>query len=104
MSRGEGTENQDDTLTPFQSSCRELVEVLMLDKGKEFGFEYICGEGEGYLRGSFTHKGDNFEVYIYIDEAGYFKGRKWRIFEREDFDSQQELEMKFIGELKGELS
>jgi hypothetical protein len=63
-------------------------------------FDEVVGRKENYLKTQlFSKEKVPIEIFIYIDEAGFMYGKKWFIFEKYDFDSQDELMKKFITQL-----
>ncbi len=91
-------------LTPFQEECRRAVCDTLRMHGVACGFDLVHGEEEDYLRGPFSLTGKSFEVYIYMDEAGFFDADKWFICESPDYTSEEELITNLIQALEKQLA
>jgi hypothetical protein len=100
-------------LNEFQQHALQEVEYLLgtLPHVDSTPFQEVTGKRETYLKGNIKGSKYILEVYLYEDEAGYFlNGRtwfpwkKWIIFEKPDFSSQEELLQAFLVDLRKKLS
>jgi hypothetical protein len=57
-------------------------------------------EGDAAFVSSFEVAGQRVQVYVYPDGAGFFVGRRWYPFEREDYDSPAQLVSALSGTLR----
>ena len=62
------------------------------------------GKQENYIALSFARGGDKYEVFLYMDEIGYFLNRRWQIFETSDYDSPSQLIAAVCNALDHDLS
>lgn len=86
-------------VTGFQTRCCVAVETLLAAHGMSAPFELIHGNQENYLVAKSNAEGHQLEIFIYEDEAGYFKDRKWRPYEAVDFASEGQLTAKLVSDL-----
>lgn len=90
-------------LSAFQSKCFRLVEDLLLRHGHDISHD-IGGERETYLVLPANLDSVTVRIYVYEDEAGYFLDDDWRIWERPDYDSDDELIRAFLADLERVIS
>ncbi len=66
----------------------------------DLSFEPIEGTRETYYRAMFDRPSAALEIFVYTDEAGFMlDGRTWRVFERPDFPSEEDLLSQFLDAL-----
>jgi len=94
------------SITGFQARCLEecrniLRQIPVLRSGD---FEKIVGKAETYFKATAEGPGHSLEVYVYQDEAGYMlDGKRWTIFEKPDYRSENELREAFLKSLREKL-
>lgn len=86
--------------TPFQDRCVEELRRFFQNHEMEPAFEMIEGKNEAYLRSVFEFDGNQVDLYVYDDEAGFFWNGKWFIFERPDYPTDVELVAAFLASLE----
>lgn len=90
-------------MTPFQSKCINACRsILEAELGlPDVIFAETVGKRETYYKFAFRQARYMIEIYIYIDEAGFMiDGHDWRICERPDYSSDEELITAFTSKLK----
>jgi hypothetical protein len=82
--------------------CREIFrQIPVLRYGD---FEKIVGKTGTYFKATAEGPGHALEVYVYQDEAGYMlDGKRWTIFEKPDYRSENELLEAFLKGLRERL-
>ncbi|MEP7009933.1 MAG: hypothetical protein ABJC13_06395 [Acidobacteriota bacterium] len=86
--------------TQFQDDCRGRVDEWAARLGLSLSFELVSGRSERYLKGDLRlPQGDEVQIYIYEDEAGFFHREAWHALESQDFDTPDELVKHLLMEL-----
>ena len=80
------------------------VEKLASGIGIAAKRQLIRGETEAYYILGLTREETRLKVYIYLDEAGFYQGEVWHMYERCDFDSPEQLQRSVLSDLKGRLT
>ena len=94
------------SITGFQEraleECRNIFrQIPVLRYGD---FEKIVGKRETYFKATAEGPNHGLEVYVYEDEAGYMlDGKRWTIFEKPDYRSENELLEAFLKRLREKL-
>jgi hypothetical protein len=71
---------------------------------RDVAFERIEGRRETYYKATLGGASQAVEIFVYTDEAGFMvDGRDWRIFERPDFASEEDLLENFLDALTAHL-
>ncbi len=85
-------------MTQFQIDClsklRHLYEKLGVTPEEEAFEEHSDFKKDGdeeYFRHRFSLGERKFEVFVYVDEAGYDVNGKWFVFETQDYKTAVEL-------------
>lgn len=81
-------------MNAFQRECIDATERLLSSRGVAFEvpFQEITGQHENYYKADIGAEDHLVEIYVYVDECGYMvDANEWRIFERPDFATEQEL-------------
>ena len=93
-------------MTTFSEQCIQAVNAAAVSSGlPPFEFKFVEGRKENYWRAEPSHEKPFIELYVYADEAGYMlDGKKWIIFERPDFSTEQELIQQFVSGVIGEVA
>ena len=89
--------------TAFQEECRERTLEVLRGAGVAADFRW-AGVEESYLRAVVDLAEDEYEIFIYEDEAGFFKNGSWRIWEVPDYDSGEELMRAFLTDLQSKVA
>jgi|SRR6266403_2109000 len=94
------------SITGFQERCLDgcrniFGQISALRYGE---FAKIVGKRETYFKTTAEGPSHALEVYVYQDEAGYMlDGKRWTIFEKPDYRSENELLEAFLKSLRGKL-
>jgi hypothetical protein len=94
-------------LTPFQVKCIDECRVFLRDylKLTDIAFQETVGKREAYFKTALSLAAHKFEIYIYIDEAGFMiDGHNWTICERPDYSNDEDLIKSFISKLQNAIS
>ena len=100
-------------MTAFQESCLTTLTSVYEDHGIRPHTETVktrdselmqSKPGDVYIRHVFEHQGHKFEVFVYVDEAGFFLDGAWHGFEREDFPTEEDIIAAVSGELRSSLN
>ncbi|MEM7051492.1 MAG: hypothetical protein AAF604_17630 [Acidobacteriota bacterium] len=86
----------------FQELCSRDVDSLLDEGGLDYSRNLVEGDSESYM----VYKvggGERIEVYIYEDEAGFYFGDDWYVFEAQDYPSLDLLRRSFFERLKGRV-
>ena len=87
-------------LTPFQVQCQRRVEEILHSHELHFSKTAVEGEEEDYLVLDVrVPSGTKLQVYVYEDEAGFFEGGEWHIWEKPDH-SDADLVERFLEGLR----
>lgn len=89
-------------LSPFQSRCAVEVERLLGENDLSFDRQYVMGREESYLVFEVETTG-TLKIYVYDDEAGFFLGKRWHIWEAPDYEESQELLDAFLDGLRSAI-
>lgn len=74
-----------DDLNEFQRSCLERMLALLNHLGVEkYGIE-LEGVGERYAILRIHGMTTRLDAYVYSDEAGFYQGEQWLIWESQDY-------------------
>jgi hypothetical protein len=90
-----------DDATPFQETCRALVDAALGDYEIEARYETHDGASKAgapggcFLRAEFTHGGRSYDLYIYAAEAAVHIDRTWYVHERHDYPDADSLASAF---------
>ena len=85
--------------TLFQDELVESVERLADEIGAIRDRQLVHGESEEYFVIRLEHGKITLDVYVYFDEAGFYKDEDWHLYERCDFDSHAELKISILSDL-----
>lgn len=93
------------SVSPFRSKCASEVAQLLREEDLPFQREQVEGKEESYS----VFKVDAatpepLKIYIYEDEAGFFLGERWHIWETPDYDTPQGLMNAFLDGLRSVLA
>jgi len=94
------------SISGFQERClEECGNIFRPIPVLRYGdFEKIVGKTETYFRATVEGPNHALEVYVYQDEAGYMlDGKRWTIFEKPDYRSENELLEAFLKSLREKL-
>jgi len=94
------------SITRFQERCLgECRNIFRQIRVLRYGdFEKIVGKTETYFKATAEGPNHALEVYVYQDEAGYMlDGKRWTIFEKPDYRSENELLEAFLKSLREKL-
>ena len=91
--------------TAFQSTTVACVRAVLQAYETSFEVE-VSGLRDRYYRLRITDErlSERLEIYVYEDEAGFFTGNVWEIWERCDYDTPEQLRAEFVQALEVELS
>lgn len=104
MSATEGTAHPPRSLTPFQFQCTSEVARLLRERDFSFRREQVEGEEENYLIFNVESNAPRpLKVYVYEDEAGFFLGERWHVWETQDYEEPQELMSAFLEGLRSAI-
>ena len=80
-------------MNQFQKMCwRQCKKLLEKVRCSFTGPIPVQGKRETYVIVQFEFGSDRVELFIYVDEAGIMiNGKSWRIFERADYRTEDEL-------------
>ena len=81
-------------LTSFQTMCEKLLVAALKRVGKQIANRRIDGISETYITGNI--KGTDISFRIYDEGADFQTPHKHEVFERQDYESLDELAEKFI--------
>jgi len=99
--------------TRFQAECVAEVKRLLSSRGKTIDFkpralkeEPVLNQSEGdvALVGCFESEGSRFEVWVYPDEAGFYKDGSWSIAETTIGESADALLRGFLETLEASIN
>jgi len=95
--------------TNFQDQLVGSLEKLADDIGASWHSRAVRGEEE-YIVVKLARGKTTLDVYVYLDEAGFYKGEEWHMYEQCDFDSPDALKTsilsdlaKALGETRGQM-
>jgi hypothetical protein len=88
-------------MTMFQEQCINRCNSI---RSINFKFKEIVGDTETYYLSETEIGKHNVVMYIYVDEAEFKLDEKWYIFEKPDYDSENDLLNAFIDKLTECLS
>ena len=94
------------SITGFQERClEECKNIFRQIAAPRYGdFEKIVGKRETYFKATAEGPNHALEVYVYQDEAGYMlDGKRWTIFEKPDYRSENKLLEAFLKSLREKL-
>lgn len=93
-------------MNTFSEKCIQAVNEAAISSGlPPFEFRFIEGRKENYWRADPPPENPFIELYVYNDEAGYMlDGKRWIIFERPDFSTEQELIQRFVTSVIDEVA
>jgi hypothetical protein len=85
-------------MTDFSEKCIRVLCLALSEIGQsDTQFKLIHGKKEDYWSAKLAKNDSTVDLYIYEDEAGCMIGEKeWSIFERPDFDSDDELIQAYV--------
>jgi hypothetical protein len=96
-----GTSQRPPGLTPFQFRCASEVARVLGEQGLSFSREQVEGEEESYFVFRVQPSApEPLQIYVYEDEAGFFLGKRWHIWETQDYDTPQGLMNAFLDGLQ----
>jgi hypothetical protein len=96
----------------FQTKCEAAVDRVYATHGIEPLREMFrvkedaslgSEAGDVYVRHRFRCANAEYEVFIYADEAGYFRNGVWRIFETQDYSDPEALVQDLVAALDLDL-
>ena len=90
--------------TAFQEHMVVAVEKLAVEVDANCECQLIRGKTENYYILSLVRDGVTLEVYVYVDEMGFFQGEDWNMYEKWDFDSREQLQRSVLSDLKDRLT
>jgi hypothetical protein len=90
------------TPTPFQLNCLESVTSLLRSERLAPEVQLVRGEGEDYY--VVMLKELPIKIYLYDDEAGFFRDDDWLVFESPDYASSEELKLALLNRLQAAIS
>jgi len=92
-------------MTNFSEQCIQAVNSAAVSSGlSPFDFELVEGKKEDYWHSKPSREKPFIELYVYSDEAGYMlNDSEWTIFERPDFETEQELIDRFVASVVNQL-
>ena len=79
------------SVTEFQARCRGALVRVLEDSTVNYSFEYAQGKKDSYLVYDLAVERRQIKVYIYGDEAGFFVGKKWFVFEAQSYPDPETL-------------
>ena len=88
----------------FQEHMVASVEKLAAEIGGTCASRLVRGETKNYFITHLTRHGAAVKVYVYLDEAGFYRAEEWHRYERCDFDSPEQLEESILSDLKSHLT
>jgi hypothetical protein len=92
------------SLTPFQFQCASEVAQLLRKQDLSFRREQIEGKGESYfIFSAVSRLASPLKIYVYEDEAGFFLGERWHIWETPDYETPQALMSSFLAGLQSTI-
>lgn len=94
--------SEEEQLSSFQRECLQMVEEALGRRGFS-GTSKTSGVHENYIVLLVRATDPALEIYIYNDEAGFFQGKKWRIWETQDFPEPEKLKEAFLAALTDAL-
>lgn len=83
-----------------QKTVRDIVE-LANRRCSSVESRLVHGATESYFVLHLSCGERNVEVYVYIDEAGFFYRGEWHMYEHCDFDSLSSLEAAILRDIEG---
>ena len=96
--------------TDFQERMAAAVEKLAVEIGANCECQLIRGKtenyyllNENYYLLSLVRDEVTLEVYVYLDEAGFYQGEEWNMYEKWDFDSPEQLQRSVLSDIKDRL-
>jgi hypothetical protein len=89
--------------TDFQRRAQAALGALTPQRLPPLQWEWTEAGEDSYLKTELTLSGSRIEIFLYLDEAGFFLDKDWHIFEKIDFDSDGDLIDKFIAALASSL-
>ena len=89
--------------TDFQQRMTAAVEALATEVGILTKLQHVEGETESYCILELLRTTPSIKVYVYTQEAGFFEGNDWHIYERCDFDSPEELVRTLVSDMRSRL-
>ena len=90
--------------TDFQEHLVAAVEKLASEIGIAAERQLMRGETENYYILVLTRQETRLEVYVYLDEAGFWEKEDWHMYERWDYDSPKQLQRSVLSDLKDSLT
>ena len=78
-------------MNEFQKRSQAILAPLIEASAPGFCFEFVRGQQENYLMGTFSLEQRKVTVFIYQDEIGYDVDGVWRILERQDYEGPDEI-------------
>lgn len=105
MKRVQGIgESGSSNLSRFQAECSQRVGAFLDKEGLRWKSRHVLGETELYVLIDVDGLGDHrVEIYIYVNEAGFFLDDEWTIFESQDFSEDRQLQDELIAVLRSRL-
>ena len=102
---GGGTTKPPRDISPFRFQCVKEVARLLREEDLPFHQEQVEGREESYsvFRVESTNR-EPLKIYVYEDEAGFFAGKRWHIWETPDYDTSQGLMSAFLDGLRSTIA
>jgi len=102
---GSGTTQPPRGISPFRLQCVKEVARLLREEDLPFHQEQVEGREESYsvFRVESTIR-KPLKIYVYEDEAGFFAGEHWHIWETPDHDTPQGLMSAFLDGLRSTIA
>lgn len=92
-----------DELSSFQRECLSMVEETLRCRNLVGDARIVSGVQETYVVLKVSAAKPALEIYIYNDEAGFFQGQRWRVWESPDFSEPENLRTRFLAALTDAL-
>ena len=90
--------------TDFQERMVAAVETLAVEVDANCERQLVRGKTENYYLLSLVRNEVTLKVYVYLDEAGFYQGEDWNMYEKCDFDSPEKLQRSVLSDLKDRVA